>query len=361
MRLFAAVALALVAGGCNTVSLVDDVDVDLDFTPLVGPSDDLHSPYVLGSSVTIYVENSRNVDTTKWTIESADPTIVSLTNVSHFLDNNNRTELSATANALAEGDVFLIVRDGNGNEMHRRTVSVRLPDRIELRAHGLLLIDQPDSVADVTEARIQQGGTATYLARYWRDGQILWGNGALSTMSPTSTLTAQVLNTFLFEDRDWLQISTSQMGSQQLGLLVGGMHVTDLDVETVPSSDVVGITVRGESETTVHKGNWLVALASAADAQGRAVYGVEYQWKLDSAAQIGLGDLYRYDYDPKQPHVLTASFNNLNASAMIHGYGFVDSTNNVGCSFGGPAGKPAAALLLVGVVLLALARRRRDA
>jgi MYXO-CTERM domain-containing protein len=358
MRWIAVVALVLAAAGCNTVALVDDVDLDLDFLPLVGPSDDLHTPYVQGSSMTVYVQTTQNIDKTQWTVASSDPSVFSISNVSHYNDDHNHTQLSVSGNALVEGSVDLIVLDGDQREVHRRRVEVKLPDRVELRAHGLLLIDRPDSEADVDEARIQQGGTATYLARYWKGSQVLYGNGALSTMSPVTSLAAHVEQTFLFEDRDWLQITTSATGTEQLGLLVSGVHVADLTVVTVPSSDIADVRVRGESETTTHKGNWLVALAEAADGQNRTVYGVEYSWKLDSAAQLGLGDLYRYSYDAKKPHVLTATFNGLSATAQIHGYGFVDSTNHLGCSYGGPAGKPAAALLLIGVALLALARRR---
>jgi hypothetical protein len=358
MRWISILVLALTAGGCNTTALVDDVDLDLDFTPLIGPSDDLHTPYVLGSSVTIYVQNSKNVDVSQWSIASSDPTIFSISNLSHFRDDNGRTQVSATGSSLAEGVADLIVLDGMQHEMHRQSVAVKLPDRVELRAHGLLLIDRPDSEADVSEARIQQGGTATYLARYWKGNEVLNGNGALSTMSPASTLQAHVEQTFLFENRDWLQITSDATGSQQLGLLVGGIHVADFDVETVPSTDIVDVNVQGESETRTHKGNWLVALAEAVDAAGRDVYGVEYTWKLDSASQLGEGDIYRYSYDPKQPHVLSASFNGMSATAMIHGYGFVDSTNNLGCSYGGHPARPAAALLLVGIAFLILARRR---
>jgi MYXO-CTERM domain-containing protein len=358
MRWISILVLALTAGGCNTTALVDDVDFDLDFTPLVGPSDDLHTPYVLGSSVTIYVQNSKNIDVSDWSISSSDPATFSITNLSHFNDGHGRTQVSATGTSLAQGVADLIVLDGTQHEMHRQSVAVKLPDRIELRAHGLLLIDRPDSEADVSEARVQQGGTATYLARYWLGNELLSGNGALSAMSPASTLQAHVEQTFLFENRDWLQMTTSAVGTEQLGLLVGGIHVADFPVVTVPSTDIVDVNVRGESETRTHKGNWLVALAEAVDGAGRDVYGVEYSWKLDSASQLGLGDIYRYSYDPKQPHVLSATFNGMSATAMIHGYGFVDSTNNLGCSYGGTPARPAAALLLVGIALLLLARRR---
>ena len=55
--------------------------------------------------------------------------------------------------------------------------------------------------------------------------------------------------------------------------------------------------------------------------------------------------------------MLTAVFGNQQVSAGIHGIGFVDSTNNVGCSYGG-RGSASAVQLAVGLLLLGLLRGR---
>ena len=46
------VSFAHAAGvGCTRVTFKDSVDLTLDFAPLVGPSDPLHTPHVEGSNV----------------------------------------------------------------------------------------------------------------------------------------------------------------------------------------------------------------------------------------------------------------------------------------------------------------------
>ena len=54
-----------------------------------------------------------------------------------------------------------------------------VPDRVELDAHGSLILGRADE-APVSEARVVENGEATYLVRYFRDGQQLHGNGVLS-------------------------------------------------------------------------------------------------------------------------------------------------------------------------------------
>jgi hypothetical protein len=360
-----ALLVALAAGGCNTVSLVDDIDTDLDFSPLTGPSDDLHSPYVQGAKLTIYIQSSNHkVDMTQWTIASSDPTVLAITGEKHTTDSSGHPEFYIDCLAVAEGAVQLTVRDGNGRQLHQRTVAVALPDRVELMAHGLLLIGRPDADADVSEARIQAGGTATYLTRYWHGQEVLYGNGALSVESSDPSVDGHVEKTFLEEDRDWLQTSPALVGTATLGLIVGGVHVQDLPVVSVPASDVATIAIRGQDESQAHGGDWLVALAQAEDAQGRDIFGIDYDWQLDGVTQLGFGDLYRYQYDPRAPRVLTAHLGAMTASATIHGAGFVDSSNDVGCSAApgtvGRASLPVVAALWVAVLWLAALRRRRN-
>jgi hypothetical protein len=343
-----ACAFLVLVSGCNTVSLVDDIDIDLDFTPLVGPSDDLHTPYVQGSASTIYVRNSDNRQKQDgWTLESSAPSVLFVSNQQHDKDGN----LFAAIQALSAGTADLIVRDSHQSVLYRRAVDVKVPDRVELLAHGLLLIGRSELDATISDARIQSGGTATYLARYYVGPEQLYGNGALS-VEPPPEVTGHVELTFLFENRDWLQLTPSQPGTFSVGLLVGGTaptHVADLTLQAVPASDVTSLRIMGQDESHAHRDQWLVALAQAYDAQSRPVYGVDYNWEIDGVGQIGLGDLYRYMYDPTKPHMLAALFNGMITTAMIHSdAGFVDSTNNVGCSYA-PGTVPTAgwALLLV--------------
>ena len=347
MGKLAACTFALLVSGCNTVTLVDDIDLELDFSPLVGPSDDLHSPYVQGSSTTLFVHNTDSRQKqTGWTLESSAPSVFFISNVAHDSDSGR---LSASGQALAAGTADLIVRNEGGDILRRQPIDVKVPDRVELLAHGQLLIGRSDHDADVTEARIQAGGTATYLARYWLGPQQLYGNGALSVMAPPD-VDGHVEPTFLFENRDWLQLTPADVGTFTVDLLVGGTtptHVAGLTLQAVPASDVTSIRILGMDESHASKGQWLVALAQASDAQARTVFGVEYEWQIDGTTQLGLGDLYRYKFDPKLPVMLSAHVGGMFAETPIHsGGGFVDSTNNVGCSYT-PGAAPTAGWLLL--------------
>src|SRR5262249_53307627 len=149
--------------------------------------------------------------------------------------------------------------------------------------------------------------------------------------------------TFLFEDRDWLQLSPNLVGEYTVGLVVGGTHVLDLPLHAVPDTDVATVRIRGEDESHAHADEWLVALAEASDAMGQVIYGVDYHWTVDNITQLGLGDLYRYQYSPRSPKMLGAKFQDVGAEAVIHsGVGFVDSSNHLGCSYVPGASSPGA-------------------
>src|SRR5581483_1231773 len=89
MRLRLLALTAMLAAGCNSVTLTDDIDLVLDFTPLTGPSDALHQPYVQGAQMTIYVHSSDSrTSMSDWTVESQDPAIFTVSNMSHDPQHN---------------------------------------------------------------------------------------------------------------------------------------------------------------------------------------------------------------------------------------------------------------------------------
>src|SRR5688500_11749150 len=70
-------ASALLAGGCQDYYFADSVDFELDFTPLVGASDDLHSPYVTGASFDVFaLSTDEDESRANWSIESSDPGVL---------------------------------------------------------------------------------------------------------------------------------------------------------------------------------------------------------------------------------------------------------------------------------------------
>jgi len=344
------------ASGCNTVALVDNLDLELDFNPFDGPSDALHAPYVQGAGMNIWVLNTDGrVKTTRWTLESTDPSVFFVDQQFHVKD-----DFYASCRALKAGLATLVVRDENGDRVHSHPIEVALPDRVDLLAHGLLLIGRPEPEARIAEARIRATGTATYLARYWRGQERLNGNGALSVEAPPE-VTGHVERSFLFEDRDWLQLTPLAPGTSTVAIKVGGEKIRDLQVVAVPDSELVRVELLGEDESAARAEQWLVVLAQAYDALDRPVYGVEYKWALDGASQLGLGDLYRYHYNPNRPGMLTARFGDMAALVPIHGVGFVDSTNRIGCAAvpGAPARTTLGWLLLAALALPLVRRRRR--
>lgn len=355
-KTFALLAALLLASGCTRIRLLDDIDLTFDFTPLLGPSNLLHQPYVVGSDMNIFVDHTDNKkDLTGWSLRSSDEAIfvVDAPSFSRF----DKDDFSVHCHAVGPGTAQLEVLDEHGHVKHRTSVEVALPTRVDFLAHGPLLVEHPSLDPLTPEPRVLAGGTATFLVRYYDQNELLYGNGALIAAS-TSDVSATTPETWLFEDRDWLQITPHQAGDTTLPLQVGTHSIPSLTIHAVPQTDITEIRILGENESRAHKGEWLVALAQAYDAQARPIFGVEYDWELDGNAELGEGDLYRYEYDPKQKRSLEAHNGPLDAVATIHGEdGFVDSSNRIGCRIV-TASASLGQLLLLGAAV-ALARRRR--
>ena len=333
------VCLCTLAAGCTHVTLSDDVDLTLDFNPLTGSSGALNSPYVEGSAMRIYVNSSNDRERfTGWSVKSSAPDVFS---VETLEINGDSKPVSAyvRGHARSPGSAELQVFDDGGHQVGSDLVEVARPDEIRLLAHGQLLVGYAESDARVSDLRVLVGGTATYLARYYQKGRQLSGNGALSVPTEVPPIaqpvggTAAVAQSFLFENRDWLQLSPQNSGSATIDLLVNGTPFGSFPVVAVAPGEVTSVHILTSDESGKKSGDWLVGLAQSLDAAGRDVYGVTYAWTIDGATQDSLGDLYRYQYDPRQPKMLTASFGTMAAQAFIHAQkGYVDSTNHVGCS-----------------------------
>ena len=73
----------------------------------------------------------------------------------------------------------------HGHRVGHGLVHVALPDRVELDAHGYLIVGD-DANAPVGEARIATNDTATYLVRYYQGDHQLYGNNVLSVVADPS-------------------------------------------------------------------------------------------------------------------------------------------------------------------------------
>ena len=347
----------LVSTGCQDMYLADDIDLVFDFDPLDGASDTLHSPYVLGTEVTIFADDALHDDDEEdsWQLESSDESVLRI-------DSAGGGYIRCTAVGVGSADIS--VYDDNGERVHTGTVEVRAPTRAEIYAHGPLLIGRSDEEARIDgTVHVLQGGLASFLVRYFDGNQRLYGNGVLTAESVgTDQIDLFEETTYVFENREWLQMRPIIANTFSVELFAGEIPVAELTVEGVTPAEVDHVDLQGETERGADEEDNLCVLAQAYDGDGNPVYGAEFIWEVDGLEQTQMGDLYMYDYDPDESVDLTADFQGMVASIDIHSSGgHVSSTNNLGCSATGrPAALPEIAVFLGFVVVgVVLARRRR--
>ncbi|HEU4734435.1 MAG TPA: MYXO-CTERM sorting domain-containing protein [Kofleriaceae bacterium] len=353
------VGLGLGLGACGpTYRMTDDIDLTWDFTLTLSRfDDDLHSPYVRGARVTLFAHSSDDgADFHGWSIASSDPAVF---RVDDSAVETGGEGLVAHGQAVGEGTARLRLLDDRGHEVGGGVAEVRVPDRVELAAHGSLILGRDDEAA-VSEARVVEGGEATYLVRYFRDGRELHGNGVLTAdvAEGLPGVTAQPRTTFLFENREWLTLDAATVGTGTLQLRADQAAVASVPLVVVPEGAIEEVVVLTQPEKGHDDGDWLVALAQAYDAGGERIFGVDYAWNVDGVAQDGDGDLYRYRFRRGAFEMVEAQRGTHSDAAMIQAdEGFVDSSNRIGCAAGGGGGS-----LLVGLAglgLVAVGRRRR--
>lgn len=344
--------LACAAVGCTDgISLTDDIDLTWDFT--VSRFDaDLHTPYVRGAPVTLFVNSSEDDQRFDgWTVESSDPGIFRVDGCT------SGESLTCQGQAVGEGVAALTVRDERGRSVGNGEAEVLVPDRAVLEAHGYLILGR-DAEAPVDDLRIIANGTSTYHLRYFRGTRELHGNGVLSAVTPAG-ITATPRTSFLFENREWLTLDTdATAGTRSIELFADGVAIGTHTVETVPETDITHVTIEAQSERGHEDGDSMVALAQAYDGQERRIFGVDFEWDLDGVEQIGDGDLFRYQLKEGVFRMVRARRGSHSDSVQIQAErGSVGSSNNIGCSASSGGGSLLAGLALAG--LLVRRRRRR--
>jgi hypothetical protein len=355
-RYGAVVAAALGLGACEaTYTITDDIDLSWDFVAVPTRFDaDLHTPYVLGTKVTLFAHSSDDQnDFRGWTIGTSDPAVF---RIDDAVASSDGRSLAVHGQAVAEGSAQLRLLDRGGREVGHGVAEVLAPDRIELAAHGSLILDREDE-APVSEVRVVANGTATYLVRYFRGERQLHGNGVL-TAQGAAAVTVERRTTFLFENREWLVVRATGAGTSVVQLGATGAAVRAVPVVVVPETAIAAVVVLTQSEVGRHDGDWMVALAQAYDGGGSRIFGVECTWKVNGVGQPGDGDLYRYRYRNGSTQSVQAKRGAHEATVMIHSDGgYVSSSNTVGCGAGG-GGSLGAGLVGVGLVIAARRRQR---
>jgi hypothetical protein len=351
MRTLALTFIALVLGaGCSRVGLGDTVDLDWNWAPLLGPSDELHLPYVAGADFDLYTRFVDEDDQVGWTLESDDASVLRI-------DSTENGDASVTATGA--GTTTVRILDEEGELVYDTPVDVRQATRAELLAHGAMIIGRPEMQESWDEIRVLAGGSATFEVQWYDGDERLYGNGALTAVA-TGDILVEPRRTFLFEDREWVTFTPGSVGTYDVELRANGVAVRTVRVIAVAEDAVDSVSLHGMDESAAGEGDVLTVLAQAYDAEGRAIFGTEYSWDLDGIAQEGLGDLFRYELVPGDFRMLQAH-GVMDAAVMIQATeGWVDSTNNLGCTVSpGVPANGALSLLALGAAAIALARRRK--
>jgi MYXO-CTERM domain-containing protein len=352
-------AIVVGVGACGpTYTMTDDIDLTWDFTLVPRRfEDNLHTPYVRGTKVTVFAHSSDEGHSfAGWTVVSSDPEVFRVDD--NALETDGRA-LASHGQAVGEGTAELRLLDSRGREVGSGLAEVVVPDRVEIAAHGSLILGREDE-APVTEARVVAQGEATFLVRYVRGNRELHGNGVLSVAAPAG-VTPEARTSFLFENREWLTLHTSGPETGTLAVAADGVKVAELPIVVLPETAIADVVLLTQSEKGHVDGDWLVTLAQAYDGNGERVFGVDYAWNVNGVAQEGDGDLYRYQFKKGEFAMVQARRGTHTDSVMIQSEGGrVDSTNNIGCAAGG-GGSLAVGLAGLGAVALGRRRRRRGA
>jgi MYXO-CTERM domain-containing protein len=270
----------------------------------------------------------------------------------------DETYLRARSTMVAAGVADLLLVDDTGDVVASVEVPVHFPTHAELHAAAPVFLGREDVPADTPRPRVLAGGEATFLVRYYDGDTRLYGNGALDVVAGERT-EAWVAHSYLFEDRDWLKVRPDELGPDEVELLAGGRSFSTVEVEGVGPEAVSWVELHGDDESKAEAGDNLLVIAQAHADDAAPIYGVEYAWDIGGRDETGLGDMYRYEYDPDARATLVADFEGARAQADIRGVdGYVDSSNAVGCRVGGPPSTPGWALGLLALVAVATRWRR---
>ena len=366
LALLLATCVPLVAACGDQITITDSIDLTWDFDLTLDRfKNDLHEPYVRGADMAIYVTSDNDKEMYRdWQVVSDTPDVFQVSDLK-----TDTHSLVASGIAAAAGDATLTILDTHGDPVGEARVRVRVPDAIELDAHGYLILGRDDEAA-MDELRIAEQGTATYLVKYLSNGQELHGNGVLSVEPTPGTpppatgapIVAVPRTSYFFEDREWITLATAAAGDQSLRFFADGATVEDRVVHTVPRTEISDVVILAESEKKRKDGDWLVLLAQAYDAAGRRIFGIDYQWNVGGTDATGMGDLYRYSFAKAVDTMVIANTQGFSDSVMIHSdSGYVSSSNGVGCAVdgGSPRGWIVPSMGLLGLALVRRARRLR--
>ena len=336
-------------------------------------ADSLSLPYAQGTKVHITVHGGDGVTT--WKLQSTNPAVLSIDKLSPGSDST--PTLVADCTAVGAGDTMLRLSDASGAELRQSSVSVAIPDRLRLLAHGALRLVEQNADAllktEVHEARILAGSQGVFALIYQKGEQRLYGRGLVLADALTGvTVTTQTTTGAAVSE--WLFIKPQATGSYSLTLRRGQAALLTLPVVGVPESEIGSFGLQAQqSAAPQNDQNIWVALQSR-DMLNRDIQGVFGSWTLSGAAQAKgggnvqepTGDLYRYTFAAGMAQELAVTRGPLRSTMTITAAkGAVYDTSYLGCSLGARsrAGSPLGLLVALAALGLTLgaSRRRRIA
>lgn len=356
----------LSAVGClprDEVSFSDDLDFHLNIGLWEAPADDLHQPYVQGTSVGIWVQaHGHGLNLLDAVPVSTDESVFEIVSSWSDLD-TVYVEGFARGHGSAELEVF--ATDDLENVIASAPLEVRAPNAIELHPAGRVLIGLDGDPVDLDGAtRIAVGGTTTFLVRYTHEGTRLYGNDVLEPIVVGSGISTDLKQTYLFENDEWLQLTPNASGLQEVELRVGGEWVESILVRGVSPEDVETFELVGQSESGAHSGQILRVLARAEDDAGQRVHGMTFGWTLAGNPIAGSGDIYQYTYDPSASRTrLAANAIGLSRDIDIRQSDgtLMDSNRMLGCSGGSsPSGTAWMVFVIAGLTVMATRNRSNN-
>lgn len=317
------------------------------------------APRLVEGAVFVLTADRRGLrdDMSAWQIVSSDPSVLSLT--AQVQDPESDGDILAyDAVAVAPGEAEIVVLDQDGEVQDAASLVVKRPDALRFYSRVHALAGEPLQVGVEAPPQVVVGGEGTFEVRYFAEGERLYGLAPLAGLSAEGVL-VDAPAASLGVDQQYVTLSSSVAGPQQVQLVINGREVGVLDVAFVEPYEVASVRLDGDDEDEADSGEELSVLALTYDAAGEPIFGSRCAWSLGGAPVTGEGERLGYTYNPALERLLSADCEGVGSSLVVHGEDFLaQPSSSVGCSVVTGGAASLGGLVVAGLALL---RRRRAA
>ncbi len=321
-------ALGLLLGCGYELELQDDL----------GPSPELHQPWLPGSAPVLTGTPNRRRSEDRLTVEVADPSVAEVRSVTF-----EGKELQIALQTLAPGKTELMIRaEGSDRLLHQEPIEVRNPDDVSL-------IPAPDVFQEksprVREPTIVVGGTASFLAQLTADDTVVYGNVSSNDDSSTDDLgevqaregmAASLTDALAGVEGRWVVLETDVQGDHPITLEpVDGVEL-DVVVHAVMPAAIAELRWAKADEENAEPEQSLQLAVRAFDAYDEELYGAPLEWEIDGKITEvrGGAQVLHYEYLPSKTKTAIVRLNDLEIETEFHGR-VIDSDYACGCTSAG--------------------------